>query len=91
MPRMYHPTLQRRFVDVTDQQVEAHRKMGWLEGPKLPTTAGSEPDTVDQSPTMPAPAGNASKEEWVAYAVYRGLDREAAEDMSRDELRDSYS
>jgi hypothetical protein len=34
------------------------------------------------------PSGNAAKEAWVNYATRQGMDRDAAEGMTRDELRD---
>lgn len=36
------------------------------------------------------PAGNASKADWVAYAVTQGADPDEAEGLSRDELREQY-
>lgn len=65
-----------------------------------PTTIGNtgdgEPETVSDEDTdseeeSEAPGGNASKAEWVEYAVSRGADREEAESKTRDELRDKYS
>lgn len=38
-----------------------------------------------------APAGNASKDEWLAYAAAQGLDAAEAEAMTRDELRAALS
>jgi topoisomerase IA-like protein len=43
-----------------------------------------EPDAPEQ------PAGNASHDEWVAYAVSQGVDQDEAEAKSRDELRDLF-
>lgn len=36
------------------------------------------------------PAGNASHDDWVAYAVSQGMSQDEAEAMSRDDLRDLY-
>lgn len=36
------------------------------------------------------PAGNASHDDWVAYAVSQGMSEDEAEALSRDELRDLY-
>ena len=38
-----------------------------------------------------APAGNASKAEWHAYALSQGFPEEALEGRSRDELRDLFN
>ena len=38
-----------------------------------------------------APAGNASKAEWHAYALTQGFPEEALEGRSRDELRDLFN
>lgn len=38
-----------------------------------------------------APAGNASKAEWVDYAVMQGADRASAEDMTAAQLKEQYS
>ena len=37
-----------------------------------------------------APAGNASREVWAAYAVEQGADAADVADMSRDQLRETY-
>lgn len=88
--RLYHPTLPRRFVDVSEGSVERHLKAGWSRTPLMPTKAGEEPPPPDRDPTAP-PAGNASKQAWIDYAVLRGADRDDADAMTRDELRDVYT
>jgi hypothetical protein len=45
----------------------------------------ADPPTGDEKP-----AGNASHDEWVAYAVSQGVDQDEAEAKSRDELRDLF-
>lgn len=37
------------------------------------------------------PSGNASAEEWRAYAVAHGMSEEEAESLSRNELRDRFA
>jgi len=44
--------------------------------------------TLDQPPT--APAGNASKDEWAAYAVEMGANPEGLKDLTRDQIRSEY-
>lgn len=41
-------------------------------------------------PAVARPAGNASKADWVAYAVARGVDGAEAEALTRTELRDLF-
>lgn len=98
MPRLYHPTLTRQYATVTDEQVDDFKNMGWLEQPHFPEGApGTEPpvvptdDVLRVSDPVPQPSRNASKEDWVNYALYRGMDQAAAEAMSRDELATAYT
>lgn len=42
-------------------------------------------------PDVDRPAGNASHDDWKAYAVSQGMDRGEADSLSRNELRDRYS
>jgi hypothetical protein len=54
---------------------------------------GTAPGAVPspQAPgTVGRPAGNASKDEWVAYAVAQGMGRDEAERHSRADLRALY-
>lgn len=62
---------------VTEDQGEAENGEGITSVASLST--GSE-----------MPAGNASTEEWQAYAVTQGMDPAVAEGMTRDELREEY-
>jgi hypothetical protein len=54
-----------------------------VKGSKTGPSAGSGGD-------VERPKGNASKAEWVAYAVAQGADEAAADAMTRDELADKY-
>lgn len=50
-----------------------------------------EPATpVDAGTELVEPAGNASKADWVDYAVSKGADRAEAEACTRDDLRKSF-
>lgn len=76
---LHHPRIPHVFVEVsTDREREAHKAAGWRVSP-----LGGEAD--------PRPAGNASRDEWEAYAISVGADADGVADLSRDELRDSYS
>lgn len=65
----------------------------------LSTTGG--PNEIEVGPPVadapvetdeaPVPAGNASKAEWVEYAVSQGMDADEAEGLTRNELRDTYT
>lgn len=37
------------------------------------------------------PAGNASRDDWAAYAISQGATEEVLNGMSRNEIRDQYS
>lgn len=52
----------------------------------------SDPESTSPDPDSEAPKGNASRDEWAAYATTKGApESETAEDgLSRDELRDKY-
>ena len=52
-----------------------------------PTSTGA---AEDAGLTGEPPAGNASKSEWVAYAVAHGMSEDEAEGLTRDELRDHF-
>jgi hypothetical protein len=43
-----------------------------------------------EKPVDEKPAGNASHDEWVTYAVSQGVDQDEAVAKSRDELRDLF-
>lgn len=60
-------------VDVPDALVAAYMAQGW--------TDGSE--TVADGP----PRGNASVDDWRAYAVTQGLPAEDVADLKRDEIK----
>jgi hypothetical protein len=47
--------------------------------------------TAGQVPADTRPAGNATAEEWRAYAVTQGMDEAEAGTKGRDELRDLYA
>lgn len=53
------------------------------------------PDPTDTGTAAPAdlverPAGNASAEDWRAYALTQGATEDEVADLSRNELRDAY-
>jgi hypothetical protein len=50
--------------------------------------SGGSSESADDGDTRPA--GNASHDEWAAYAVSQGMSEEEAAGKSRDELRDLY-
>jgi hypothetical protein len=58
---------------------------GYVRGAKASTLL-SEPVPEDA-----VPKGNATKEEWAAYAVTQGMPADEAEEWTRDELRDKYT
>ncbi|HEX3781706.1 MAG TPA: hypothetical protein VHX38_18745 [Pseudonocardiaceae bacterium] len=62
--------------------------------PAVPPVAVEEPvapespgQPVDGASEMPAPAGNASREEWAAFAVAQGMHPDEAGQLKRDEIK----
>ena len=58
--------------------------------PPTVTEPPAQPPTVPPAPDADQPAGNASTEEWRAYAVAKGLDAERVDTMTRDQIRDLF-
>jgi len=81
--------------DVDDTQLKQLLKSEMVvEGDAVTDAEGAaEPDDAEPEPTEVGekPAGNASHDEWVAYAVAQGVDQEEAEALSRDQLRDRFA
>jgi electron transfer flavoprotein alpha/beta subunit len=51
----------------------------------------SEKEAAEVDPTVTArPAGNASREEWIDYAISAGADQDVVANMTRDEIRDTF-
>lgn len=50
-----------------------------------------EPDTEREPVEQPLPVKSASKADWKAYAVSQGIDEEAADKATRDELAAKYA
>lgn len=64
---------------------------GMTTAASLSTTGYTEPSKPEPETDDLLPAGNASAEEWRAYAIAQGTDPETAAAMSRNELRDFYT
>ncbi len=71
---MTHPDLPDRPQLVHPEAVEIYERSGWRTEP--------EPEPEDG-----LPKGNASREEWAAYALGHGLTAEDVEPLTRDEIR----
>ncbi len=76
---MTHPDLPDRRVRVDPEAVPVFEASGWVAEPL------DEPEAGDG-----LPKGNASREEWVAYATRHGLTEGDVEPMSRDQIRDHF-
>lgn len=75
MPRLKHPT-QGTVVSVGTDSVASMLAAGWVD---LDGTA----DDI--------PAGNASRDEWEAYALSTGRTEDDLEGLSRNEIRDLFA
>ncbi|MFI5993161.1 hypothetical protein ACIBAC_15165 [Streptomyces sp. NPDC051362] len=54
-----------------------------------PRADDESPEITENAPA-PAPGRSALKAEWIAYAVERGLDQDAAEQLTREQLIEQY-
>lgn len=61
--------------------------------PETPTTppAPPAPPSGDTPPPTEAPRGNASQDEWLAYAKEQGRTDEELDGMTRDQIRDLFN
>lgn len=99
--RVYHPTIT-AWYDVPKKEVESWTALGWLEEKpdgfddqdekQVPPGGGYRQPTVviDNREEAPAPAGNASLEEWKRYASSQGATEADLENATRDQLRSEY-
>jgi hypothetical protein len=79
---MTRPGLQPIYV--ADEAVEYYESLGLQrEQDEAPAEAPAADDGL--------PKGNASREEWAAYALSRGLPAEELEPLTRDEIRDHFN
>lgn len=58
--------------------------------PTVEVEAETEPE-VEAEPVDDKPAGNASTEEWRAYAVANGVAEDEAAEMGRDQIRELFA
>jgi len=81
MVAVRHPSLPEVSVNVPPDAVEVYERSGWHLVPDEPP----DDETGDG-----LPKGNASREEWAAYALGHGLTAADVEPLSRDEIRDHF-
>lgn len=58
-----------------------------VEGGMVERGHESRVEALEQPEDVEQPAGNASHDEWAAYAIAQGMSEEEAEGLSRNELR----
>jgi hypothetical protein len=73
--------------DVDEAQLSQLVESGMVSESDGADTAPEDDEAEDDD----RPAGNASQEEWHAYAVAQGMPEDEAASLSRNELRDRYS
>lgn len=76
MPRLKHPT-QGTIVSVGEESAASMLASGWVDAGAI---------VSDE-----APAGNASRDEWEAYALSTGRTEDDLEGLSRNEIRDLFA
>src|SRR6266568_3604732 len=95
---MTHPDLPDRPQLVDPEAFEVHKLSGWRLGPDAP------PDSLYDAGVNAAqgfvdglreaegglPKGNASRDEWWAYALGHGMTEDDVEPLTRDEIRDHF-
>lgn len=78
-----------RFVDgvaeVTDEQAEATAALAESYGVTIEADTDTGPEELER------PVKSASKSDWKAYAISQGMDEDAAEKATRDELAARYA
>lgn len=58
---------------------------------ETPATPEDDESTVDEGEDMvEVPRRNAKKTEWIDFAVSQGMDRDEADEMTRDQLADRF-
>jgi hypothetical protein len=100
VPGRFHHNIARRGdeIEVSEEEAERGEGLGLLEDPsrraEADEAAEDEAAVEDDAAARDAvavsdeerPARQASKGAWVDYAVSRGMDRDEAESMTRDQL-----
>lgn len=75
-------------LDIPAKGVGAIRALGWVPADKSDQPDESWLDYYDEVRVeLPEPKGNASRDEWAAYAAQVGV--EVSDDASRNEIRDA--
>lgn len=74
-----------RLEEFVRPQAGAHDYPQGEQGAAEDEPGGPSSDTGDDRP-----AGNASRDDWAAYALAQGADEADVEGLSRDELREQY-
>ncbi len=84
MVAMRHPSLPKVSVNVPPDAVEVYERSGWHLVP-------DEPPDDDAEAGDGLPKGNASRDEWWAYALGHGMTEDDVEPLTRDEIRDHFT
>jgi hypothetical protein len=82
MPVVYRNTVTGRVVERDRADPLMDRSTRWERAD------GAEEKTVGSE--LERPSGNASTEEWRAYAVTAGMDADEVEGLSRNEIRERF-
>ena len=82
---MTHPDLPDQPQLVDPDAVEVYERSGWQLVPDEP------PDDEADLAGGDLPKGNASRDEWWAYALGHGMTEDDVEPLTRDEIRDHFT
>src|SRR6266571_9500652 len=81
MVAVRHPSLPEVSVNVPPDAVEVYERSGWQLVPD------ESPDDEADLAGADLPKGNASRDEWWAYALGHGMTEDDVEPLTRDEIR----
>lgn len=99
-PVSYRNTVTGRVLELAAPDASLERSRRWERCPvfvddepdavQAETQAAEQPDTEADEDVLVQPGGNASTEEWRAYAAAAGMDAAVAAEMGRNELREHF-
>src|SRR6266566_4181398 len=82
-----HPSLPEVSFRVPPDAVEVYERSGWTVLGEDPSRAELDAAADLSEPDDDLPKGNASRDEWWAYALGHGMTEDDVEPLTRDEIR----
>lgn len=88
MPETYRNAVTGRVIEVDEIDPALEGNVRWVRDSA--SAPASAEEVVVEEELLEQPSGNASADEWRAFAVAAGMDEETAAGLSRNELREYY-